>query len=163
MDINSILKGRVIVDTYQQANSKHAKQEEIEAIALKGLGELGFKSFSDFYEANKQANITEAKRCYKITGHCDQCKERTKGCPSPSAGYCDERSHAETVNRDLTFDEVVLNFFRLRKLPNHAPPGCAIKATEIAKPSFDIYWGFPPALTVKEYNQLLKDYPWAKF
>jgi len=163
MDINNILKARQIVDKYQQANSKHSNQKEIEMVALKGLAELGFSSFSDFYEANKQANIAEAKRCYKITGHCDQCKGRTKGCPSPSAGYCDERSHAETVNRNLTFDEVVLNFFRLRNLPNHAPPGCAIKATEIAKPSFDIYWGFSPALTVKEYNQLLKDYPWAKF
>ena len=159
MDINSILKARQIVEKYQQANAKHSKQEEIEMVALKGLAELGFKSFSDFYEANKQANIAEAKRCYKITGHCDLCKGRTRGCLNLS---CDERSNAEKVNRDLTFDEVVINFFRLRNLPNHAPYNCAIKATEIIKPSFDIYWGFPPTWTVAEYDQLLKDYPWAK-
>jgi len=160
MDINNILKARQIVEKYQQANASHSKQEEIEMVALKGLAELGFKSFSDFYEANKQANIAEAKRCYKITGHCDQCKGRTKGCLNLT---CEERDKAATVTGNVSFDDVVVNFFRLRNLPNHAPPGCAIKATEIAKPSFDIYWGFPPAWTVTEYNQLLKDYPWAKF
>lgn len=156
--INKVLAGRKIIEAYQKAHQKSHNQAKIEDAALKGLNGLGFASFGDFYEANKQANIAEARRCYRITGHCDGCPGREKGCPNLG---CPEREHAAIINRDLTFDEVMLNFFRLRNLPDHAPPNCLIRAEEIEKPAFDIYWGFSPTWTPEELAQLVEKHPWS--
>ena len=171
--INQILDGRRLIDAYRAAQAENPDAQEL----IDKLKTLGFESIQGFFDANEYANHIERIKSYALSGDCDDCEGRSKGClqncqlgylnsviaVAPDAPKLREGAlkikdtsnlyRTKALNGDLTKDQVrkiFAFFYTWRNYPDNVPPGCSCKFVKIKEPDFDIYWMMPPGIILKK-------------
>lgn len=157
-----ILAGREAVDAYRQAHTllhqkPHYRQIHEDHTPLldkmvNALRKQGFNSLDEFFDANEEACVEEAQRCYRLIGSCDGCRGRERGCIENC--YLNRTKPVGTKDERTPLIGGFKDFFDWQGFENNVPPRCSYRFEKIAEPTFDIYWNMREGFKPEVYERL---------
>lgn len=132
MSIESLLKGRRVVEAYRQSGSNDTP------VLVAALRRLGFDGIKGFWKENILQELQEAARCYvNRQGECNRCG---KCCPNCVHGDRRGRLHSCNLFPDMP-DRCIEYPTALDFARGNIPEGCTYTMEKVADPSFDLHWG----------------------
>jgi hypothetical protein len=112
---------------------------------------MPFETIQDFYTEEQLLAIAEIQRCFQVTGSCDGCEGRKRGCLTEC--YESRKNYPHPQIWDWS------DFLTFYNFSGYTAPGCSIQVTKVDEPRFDVFIFPQSAIDPAEWEIRRQDFP----